>query len=125
MNWHRLNIAELFDLLGTSQQGLTSSMAEEKLVETGPNELQEGKKKSIIAILLSQFKDVMILILLAAAIVSGIIGDLTDTIVIHWFFPGIPGRKSNAGLKENGSHAGQHNQGRQQNTDICCRISAW
>ena len=82
MNWHRLNIAELFDLLGTSQQGLTSSMAEEKLVETGPNELQEGKKKSIIAILLSQFKDVMILILLAAAIVSGIIGDLTDTIVI-------------------------------------------
>lgn len=82
MNWHRLNIAELFDLLGTSQQGLTSSMAEEKLVETGPNELQEGKKKSIVAILLSQFKDVMILILLAAAIVSGIIGDLTDTIVI-------------------------------------------
>ena len=51
-------------------------------MQFGPNELQEGKKKSIAGMLLAQFKDVMILILLAAAIISGIIGDLTDTIVI-------------------------------------------
>jgi Ca2+-transporting ATPase len=82
MNWHRLSIAETFELLGTSQQGLSTYTAEEKLVHVGPNELQEGKKKSIAGMLLAQFKDVMILILLAAAIISGIIGDLTDTIVI-------------------------------------------
>jgi len=82
MNWHKLSIPETFELLGTGRQGLSAIAAEEKLLETGPNELQEGKKKSIAVILLAQFKDVMILILLAAATIAGIIGDLTDTIVI-------------------------------------------
>lgn len=82
MNWHRLSIAETYELLGTTRQGLSASAAEEKLMQVGPNELQESKKKSIAGMLLAQFKDVMILILLAAAIISGIIGDLTDTIVI-------------------------------------------
>ncbi len=82
MNWHRLSIPEIFELLKTSQQGLSTSTAEEKLLQIGPNELEEGKKKSIAVMLLAQFKDVMILVLLAAAIISGIIGDLTDTIVI-------------------------------------------
>jgi Ca2+-transporting ATPase len=82
MNWHRLSIQETFELLGTNRQGLSAFAAEEKLFQTGPNELEEGKKKSIAGMLLVQFKDVMILILLAAAIISGIIGDVTDTIVI-------------------------------------------
>src|SRR5665647_2414813 len=82
MNWHRLSIPEIFELLGTNPQGLSAFAAEEKLQQTGPNELEEGKKKSIVGMLLAQFKDVMILILLAAAIISGIIGDLTDTVVI-------------------------------------------
>ncbi len=82
MNWHRLSIAETFELLGTNHQGLSAITADEKLLKTGPNELKEGKKKSIAVMLLSQFKDVMILILMVAAIISGIIGDLTDTIVI-------------------------------------------
>ena len=82
MNWHRLSIEETFELLDTQQQGLSTPNAEAKLFQYGPNELQEGKKKNIAGMLLAQFKDVMILILLAAAIISGIIGDLTDTIVI-------------------------------------------
>ena len=82
MNWHKLNIEETFKELGTNQQGLSATAAQEKLLQTGPNELQEGKKKSIALMLLAQFKDVMILILLAAAIIAGIVGDLTDTIVI-------------------------------------------
>lgn len=82
MNWHRLSIEETFELLDTQQQGLSTPNAEAKLLQYGPNELQEGKKKNIAGMLLAQFKDVMILILLAAAIISGIIGDLTDTIVI-------------------------------------------
>ena len=82
MNWHKSSITEVFEVLGTNQQGLTAGAAEEKLLQIGPNELEEGKKKSIAAMLLSQFKDVMILILLAAAIIAGLVGDLTDTIVI-------------------------------------------
>lgn len=82
MNWHRLSIEETFESLGTNQDGLSASAAEAKLLQTGPNELVEGKKKSIAGMFLAQFKDVMILILMAAAIISGVIGDLTDTIVI-------------------------------------------
>jgi len=82
MNWYRLSIAETFELLDTRQQGLSTLDAEVKQLRYGLNELQEGKKKNIALMLLTQFKDVMILILLAAAIISGIIGDLTDTIVI-------------------------------------------
>ncbi|MFZ1785986.1 MAG: cation-translocating P-type ATPase [Ferruginibacter sp.] len=82
MNWHRLSIPEIFELLGSGQQGLSVQAAEEKLNTIGANELQEGQKKTITGILLSQFKDVMILILLAAAIISAVIGDLTDSIVI-------------------------------------------
>jgi Ca2+-transporting ATPase len=82
MNWHKLSIPEIFELLSTNQQGLSAIAAEEKLLQTGTNELEEGKKKSLALMLLAQFKDVMILILLAAAIIAGIVGDLTDTIVI-------------------------------------------
>ncbi|MFN9710068.1 MAG: cation-translocating P-type ATPase, partial [Bacteroidota bacterium] len=82
MNWHRLSIQEAFELLGSNSEGLTNESAEEKLAEQGYNQLQESKKKNISSIFFSQFKDIMILVLLASAVVSGIIGDLSDTIVI-------------------------------------------
>lgn len=82
MNWHTLTVDKTFEALFTNSSGLSSLAADEKIRQTGPNELQEGKKKSILGIMMSQFKDVMILILLAAAIISGIVGDFTDTIVI-------------------------------------------
>lgn len=82
MNWHQLSISETLQLLGTSEQGLSNAAAAEKLEQTGPNKLQEGKKKSAFLLFLSQFKDVMILILLAAAVIAGFAGDITDSIVI-------------------------------------------
>ncbi|MGN6416266.1 MAG: cation-translocating P-type ATPase [Pseudobacter sp.] len=82
MKWHQLSIEETLEKLQTKNTGLSTADAEAKLQEFGPNELQEGKKKSIAKMLLAQFKDVMILILLAAAVISGVIGELSDTIVI-------------------------------------------
>ncbi|HMO61755.1 MAG TPA: cation-translocating P-type ATPase [Ferruginibacter sp.] len=82
MNWHRLSINEVYELMSTGPKGLSTIKAEERLAQYGMNELQEGKKKSIAAIMLAQFTDIMILILLAAAVISGFIGDFTDTIVI-------------------------------------------
>jgi len=82
MNWYKLSINETLHLTGSGRQGLTSTVAGEKLLETGPNELEESKKKSIAGMLLAQFADVMILILLAAAVISGIIGELADTVAI-------------------------------------------
>lgn len=82
MKWHQLSIEETLEQLHTKKEGLSTADAASKLQEYGPNELQEGKKKSIAKMLLAQFKDVMILILLVAAIISGVIGELSDTIVI-------------------------------------------
>lgn len=48
----------------------------------GPNELEEGKKKSTIQLFLEQFKDFLVIILIVAAIVSGVLGDIESTIVI-------------------------------------------
>ena len=81
-NWHTLDIDKVFEITGSGPEGLTQPETEKRLAEIGYNQLEEGKRKTPGGILLSQFKDVMILILLGAAIVSGIIGDLKDTIVI-------------------------------------------
>ncbi|HJV19172.1 MAG TPA: cation-translocating P-type ATPase [Sediminibacterium sp.] len=80
--WHRLSTKEALELLNSSEDGLNARIAAERIIQYGRNELREGRKRSIAGIFLSQFRDTMILILLAAAIVSGFIGDLTDTIVI-------------------------------------------
>ena len=82
MNWYHASLPEAFNSLGSNEEGLTNEAAEKKLQANGKNELVEGSRRSIAAMLLSQFADVMIIILLAAAVVSGFIGDLTDTIVI-------------------------------------------
>jgi Ca2+-transporting ATPase len=82
MNYHHLSIHESFELTGSSKKGLSVAEAETKLQEYGPNILQETKKKSAWLILLNQFKDFMVLILLVAAVISGVVGDLTDTIII-------------------------------------------
>lgn len=64
------------------QQGLTDQQVAERRTEYGPNLLSEGKRKSPIFLLLHQFTDFMILVLIAAAIVSGIIGEVEDSIAI-------------------------------------------
>ncbi len=60
MNYHHLSIQESFELIGTSQKGLSAAEAEAKLVQYGSNTLQETKKKSAWLILLNQFKDFMV-----------------------------------------------------------------
>ncbi|MEZ4775600.1 MAG: cation-translocating P-type ATPase [Bacteroidia bacterium] len=82
MNWHYLSVEESLELTGSSPAGLTSAEAAAKLVEIGPNTLQEKKQKSAFLIFINQFKEFMSLVLIAAAIISGIVGDLTDSIII-------------------------------------------
>lgn len=82
MNYHLLSIHETQQLLKTSKNGLHQSDAEERLLENGKNELVEKKKKPFWLLLLNQFKDLMIIILLVAATISIAIGDVKDAALI-------------------------------------------
>ena len=75
-------IPNLLEKFSTSLNGLSSLEAGKRLKEYGPNELQEKKKIPAWRLFLNQFKDFMIIILLAAAVLSGIMGDLSDTLII-------------------------------------------
>jgi len=68
--------------LGSSAQGISSEEALKRSDKYGPNELKEKKKKTPFMMLIDQFRDFMILVLVAAAIISGFIGELSDTIAI-------------------------------------------
>ena len=82
MNWHYLPTNEVLTVTGSSLNGLRSEDASLKLAEYGLNELQEKKKKPAWLLFLHQFKDFMILVLMAAAVIAGIAGDITDTMII-------------------------------------------
>lgn len=82
MNYYLLPILEIEELLNTEQHGLSTTEAEERLLQYGKNELTEKKKKPVWLLFLNQFKDVMIFILLIAAVISVAIGDVKDAIVI-------------------------------------------
>ena len=87
-NWYQKNINDVKKELATDiEKGLSSKQVEEKQQNVGFNELKARKKKSLIVKFLEQFKDFMIIVLIIAAIVSGIVGILegegiTDTIII-------------------------------------------
>jgi Ca2+-transporting ATPase len=82
MNWHLLPISEIAQLLNTTPSGIDNATAAQRLTEYGKNQILDKKKAGILQMFLRQFMDFMILILIAASIVSGILGDVTDTIVI-------------------------------------------
>ena len=66
---------------GTTEP-LTDEQAAANIQKYGPNELAEGKKKSVVQIFFEQFKDFLVIILIIAAIISGILGDFESTAVI-------------------------------------------
>jgi len=82
MNWHLLPLKEIAQLLNTTPLGIDNLTASQRLVEYGKNQIIDKKKKTIFQMLLNQLKDFMIIILISAAVISGILGDITDTIII-------------------------------------------
>ena len=63
-------------------KGLSTKEAEKRIKNFGLNELQHKKKTSALKIFLSQFNDFIVWVLIAATIISGIIGDKADAITI-------------------------------------------
>ena len=86
--WYQQKVKEVENKLETNKEkGLTEKQVKEKREKYGYNELKATKKKSIIQRFLDQFKDFSIIVLIIAAIVSGIVGvsqgeGFTDTIII-------------------------------------------
>ncbi|WP_052722542.1 MULTISPECIES: cation-translocating P-type ATPase [unclassified Methanosarcina] len=86
-------ISLVFEELKTSEEGLSSGEAEKRLDEYGKNELKEKEKVSVFRLFLSQFKSILIFILIIASIVSALLGESIDAIVILFtvFLAGVLG----------------------------------
>ena len=72
--WHTLKVEECFERLKATPRGLTVAEAERRLTEYGPNQLQAAARISPWMILLEQFKNVLIIILLFATVLSAFLG---------------------------------------------------
>lgn len=81
--WHQLDAAEAAVLLGTGlADGLDGAEAARRLLAHGPNTLAERRARGPLRMLLAQFADVMVLVLLGAAIIAAILGEPADVVAI-------------------------------------------
>jgi len=79
---HSLNTQQVFSAFATACDGLSESEAASRLEKYGANEIKEGGKKTLASIIFAQFKNLMILVLLAAAVVSAFLGEVPDAVII-------------------------------------------
>jgi Ca2+-transporting ATPase len=80
--WHSQSAEEVLAQLGSAAAGLSALEAARRLAANGPNELKEGKPISPLYMFLAQFKSLIIWILIAAAVISGLLGERIDAIAI-------------------------------------------
>ena len=81
--WHQQSAESILEALGTSAgKGLSSAEAARKLAAVGPNEIESEKPPTVWRLLLGQLSDFMIGLLVVAAVISGLLGDIVDTIAI-------------------------------------------
>jgi Ca2+-transporting ATPase len=81
--WHALPVEAVAQRLGTdSRAGLRAGEARARRERYGANEIREDGGRGPLAILAAQFADFMIAVLVAAAVVSGLVGDFADTVAI-------------------------------------------
>lgn len=81
-NYYNQKIEDIFQEFETNYKGLSQEVVTEKIARLGQNILIEKHKTPAWVLFLNQFKDFMIIILAVAALLSGIMGDLTDTLII-------------------------------------------
>ena len=82
-NWYHLNIDEVLSQFNsTADRGLSKAEASRRLMEHGPNELQAARRISPWAILFEQFKNILVLILLIAVVLSAFLGHSIEAIAI-------------------------------------------
>ena len=81
--WEEMTREEVLQKLQVnSQKGLSESEARRRLELVGPNQLKQQKRKSVWALFLAQFSDFMVIILLAAALISALLTEYADAVTI-------------------------------------------
>jgi P-type Ca2+ transporter type 2C len=80
--WHSITAHEAMSELNVTSTGLTAQEAQKRLTQYGPNELKKEKGKSPLKLLLGQFTDILMIILLIATGLSLVVGEATDAIII-------------------------------------------
>lgn len=83
MNYHEMNERQVEEALNTDfSAGLSDEDVGKRVKQFGLNELEEGEKQSALLLFFNQFKDFMVLVLLAATLISGLLGEYIDAIAI-------------------------------------------
>ena len=80
--YYRKTPQQALEAQQASAGGLADQEARSRLEKYGPNKLSEGKKKSVLQIFLEQFKDLLVVILIVAALISAVSENVESTIVI-------------------------------------------
>lgn len=81
-NWWNKKASEVIAFFKSSPEGLSQDEAKRRLAQFGPNELAEKEKISPWTIFLEQFKSVLIIILLSAIVLSAVVGDVKESVII-------------------------------------------
>lgn len=81
-NWYQVSTEETLQGMKATEAGLTQQEAADRLTEYGENELAEGTKKTVLQIFFEQFADLLVAILIVAAVISAFSGNLESTLVI-------------------------------------------
>lgn len=81
-NWHTASAEDTLRRLDTTVRGLSKPEVDQRRERYGPNKLVEKKRRTAAAMLIGQFSDFMIIVLIGAALISGVIGEPSDTIAI-------------------------------------------
>ncbi|MFF3099827.1 cation-translocating P-type ATPase [Viridibacillus arvi] len=80
--YHQQSSTEVMDMLDVTKEGLSDYDVQKRQEEYGYNELVAGKRTSTMAVFFGQFKDLLVIILMIAAVISYLLGEVGSTIVI-------------------------------------------
>lgn len=80
--FYQQDVKTVLDSLKTNENGLTEGQAVENLSKFGKNELAENGRKSPVRVFFEQYRDFLVIILIIAAVISGILGDIESAVVI-------------------------------------------
>lgn len=80
--WYQISTQDVMKNMEATERGLTEDQVQARLQEYGENALAQGEKKTVLQVFLAQFLDLLVAILIVAAVISAFSGNLESTLVI-------------------------------------------